>query len=444
MSSDVVRRIEAELLARRPESHVEPSLERIRDLVDMLGNPQRAFPVVHVAGTNGKTSTARMIDELLRELNLRTGRFTSPHLQSVTERIVLDGEPVAAERFAATYAEVAPFLDLVDSKHDVALGYFEVLTALAYAIFADAPVDAAVVEVGMGGSWDATNVADGKVAVVMPISVDHADYLGDTVEVISEEKAGIIKPGSYAVLAAQDAAAAEVLLARSVEVGATVARQGVEFGVRRREMAVGGQMLDIQGLAGLYDDVFLPLHGEFQAHNAAAAVAAVEAFVGGGRDELDAEGVRAAFSRVTSPGRVEALRRGPVVLADAAHNPAGAAALAATLSEEFSATSLVAVVAVLGDKDAAGILAALEPVVAAVVVTENSSPRCLPVADLEAVAVDVFGEQRVSVATPLPEAIDTGLALAEREGAIGGHGVVVTGSVVTAGDARQAFLGDSG
>lgn len=439
MSIDALRRVEAELLARRPEANVEPSLDRIRDLVDLLGNPQHSFPVVHIGGTNGKTSTARMVDELLRELNLRTGRYTSPHLQSVTERIVLDGEPIDDELFVSTYAELAPYLDLVDGKHDIRLGYFEVLTALAYAAFADAPVDAAVVEVGMGGSWDATNVADGRVAVVTPISVDHIEFLGDTVELISEEKAGIIKPGSYAVLAAQEGAAAEALLAKTAEVGATVARQGVEFGVRRREMAVGGQVIDVQGLGGPYDEIFLPLHGEYQAHNAATALAAVEAFVGGGRDALNIDAVRAAFARVTSPGRMEALRRGPVVLADAAHNPGGAAALAAALSEEFASTSLVAVVAVLGDKDAAGILTELEPVVASVVVTENSSPRCLPVDDLEQVAVDVFGEERVRRATPLPEAIDLGLALAEREGAIAGHGVVVTGSVVTAGDARQAF-----
>ncbi len=439
MSSDALRQVEAELLARRPESQVEPSLERISELVDLLGQPQHAFPVVHVGGTNGKTSVARMVDELLRELNLRTGRYTSPHLQSVTERIVLDGEPIDTERFIETYTEVAPYLGLVDSQHDVVLGYFEVLTALAYAAFADAPVDAAVVEVGMGGSWDATNVVDGKVAVLTPISVDHVDYLGDTIEAISEEKAGIIKPGSYAVLAAQESAAAEVLLARAAEAGVTVARQGAEFGVRHREMAVGGQMVDIQGLAGPYDNIFLPLHGEHQAHNAATALAAAEAFVGGGRDGLNADAVRAAFARVTVPGRLEPLRHGPVVLVDSAHNPAGAAALAAALSEEFASTSLVAVIAVLGDKDAAGILAALEPVVEAVVITENSSPRCLPVDDLEPIAVDVFGEERVRTAAVLPDAVEAGLALAEREDTIGGHGVVVTGSVVTAGDARRVF-----
>lgn len=439
MTDDVLTGIEAELLARRPETRVEPSLERIRDLVDLLGNPQHGYPVLHIGGTNGKTSTARMADALLRELNLRTGRYTSPHLQSVTERIVIDGEPVTPQRFATTYAEIKPYLDLVDSKHDIALGYFEVLTALAYAAFADTPVEAAVVEVGMGGAWDATNVADGRVSVVTPIAVDHVEYLGDTIEEIATEKAGIIKPGGYAILGPQTATAAQILLARVAETGATVARQGLEFGLRSRDLAVGGQLLGLQGLTGPYDEIFLPLHGEYQAHNAAAALAAVEAFVGGGREPLDPDLVRAAFARVTSPGRLEALRRGPVVLADAAHNPAGAAALAAALTEEFAGTALVAVVAAMADKDVEGILTELEPAVEAVVVTENSSPRTMPVDQLANIAVDVFGQDRVHQAVPLPEAVDTGLRLAEREESLGGYGVVVTGSVVTAGDARVAF-----
>lgn len=438
--TDSLHKIESELQNTRwPESHIDPTLDRITDLLDVMGSPQRAYPVVHIAGTNGKTSTARMIDELLRELNVRTGRLTSPHLQSITERISLDSEPISEERFVEVYEEIAPYLDLVDARHDHKLSYFEVLTAMGFAAFADTPVDVGIVEVGLGGTWDATNVADGTVAVVTPIALDHTDYLGDTIEEIAGEKAGIIKPASFAVLGAQSAAAAEVLLGRAAEVGATVARQGVEFGVRNREMAVGGQVVSLQGLTGPYDDIFLPLHGEHQAANAVQALATVEAFAGGGREGLDPEAVRAAFARVTSPGRLEPLRRGPVVLVDAAHNPAGAEALANALEDEFATTRLVAVMAVLADKDAAGILEALEPVVEAVVVTTNSSPRCLPAVDLARIASEVFGENRVFQAQPLPEAIDVGLALAERDAPMGGHGVIVTGSVITAGDARQAF-----
>ncbi len=283
LDRDALRVVEAALATRWPESKIEPSLERIADLVDLLGHPQRTYPVVHVGGTNGKTSTTRIIDELIRELGLRTGRFTSPHLESVTERISLDGQPVSGERFAKAYDELAPYLDVVDQRHGTKLSFFEVLTAMAYSVFADAPVDVAIIEVGMGGSWDATNVADGKVAVLTPISIDHAEYLGDTVADIAIEKAGIIKPGSFAVLSAQLAAAADVLLGRAIELGATVAREGVDFGVRTREVAVGGQLLALDGLAGPYDEVFLPLHGAHQAQNAATAVAAVEGLLGGGR-----------------------------------------------------------------------------------------------------------------------------------------------------------------
>jgi dihydrofolate synthase / folylpolyglutamate synthase len=441
VSSDALREVEAELATRWPESKIEPSLERIADLVELLGSPQRNYPVIQISGTNGKTSTARMIDDLLRELGLRTGRFTSPHLESVTERISLDGEPVDDDRFAAAYRELAPYLELVDSRHDTRLSYFEVLVALAYSIFADAPVDVAVVEVGMGGTWDATNVADASVAVVTPIAVDHSDYLGDSIGEIAAEKAGIIKPGGFAVIGRQPAEAAEVLLARAAEVGTPVAIEGREFGVRDRQFAVGGQQVWINGLTGGYDAIVLPLYGEHQASNAAGAVVAVEAFVGGGREPLDPEAVQAALGRVTAPGRLEVLRRGPTVLVDAAHNPAGADALARAIQEEFSFSRLVGVVAVLGDKDVRGILEELEPVLTSVVVTENSSPRRLPVDELAALAQQVFGDERVVRAATLPDAIDAAVALVEDEAIFGGAGVLVTGSVVTAGDVRLLIGG---
>lgn len=335
------RRVEKELTARFPESRPQPSLDRIRALVDLLGEPQRAYPVIHVTGTNGKTSTSRMIDTLLRAFNLRTGRYTSPHVESVTERISIDGEPISVARFVETYDDVAPYVRLVDAQQPVRMSYFEVLVGMAYAAFADAPVDVAVVEVGMGGAWDATNVADGQVAVVTPISLDHTHYLGDTTEQIAREKAGIIKPGTLAILAQQPLDAAQVLLRRAVEVDATVAREGLEFGVLRRDVAMGGQLLRLQGLGGVYDEVFLPLHGAHQAHNASCALAAVEAFFGG-KQQLDADVVRQAFATVTSPGRLEVVRRGPTVLLDAAHNPAGARATAEALTEAFTFTRLVA------------------------------------------------------------------------------------------------------
>jgi dihydrofolate synthase / folylpolyglutamate synthase len=432
-------RVEAELSAKWPETKLEPSLDRIHDLVYLLGQPQQSFQVIHVAGTNGKTSTVRMIDALLRAFGLRTGRFTSPHLDTVRERIAIDGSPLDEDTFVAVYNEIAPYVALVDQRHPTTpMSYFEVLAGMAYAAFADAPVDVAVVETGMGGTWDATNVADGRVAVVMPIELDHQQYLGDSIEQIAGEKAGIIKPGATAILAVQPPEAAIVLLTRAAAVGATVAREGMEFGVRHRDVAVGGQLVAIQGLAGLYEDVFLPLHGEHQAQNAACALAAVEAFLADEKDALDVDVVRSAFAGTSSPGRLEVVRRSPTIVVDAAHNPHGAQALAAALEESFAFTTLVGIVAVLGDKDAYGLLETLEPVLSHVVVTVNSSPRALPVGELAQLAEEVFGAERVSIAARMDDAIDVAVRLADEADLYGGGtGVVATGSVVTVADVRR-------
>jgi dihydrofolate synthase/folylpolyglutamate synthase len=435
-------RIEQALLRRWPETRLEPSLHRIRDLVELLGDPQQAYPVVHLAGTNGKGSTARLVESLLRAFGLRTGLLTSPHLADVRERIALDGEPISLEGFVAAYRDVEPYLDLVDARHlDTPLSYFEVLTAMGFAAFADAPVGVAVVEAGMGGTWDATNVADGLVSVVTPVDLDHTDYLGPDVATIAAEKAGIIKPGGVAVLAQQAPEASLVLAQRAAQVGASLLREGLEFGVRHRDLAVGGQLLALQTPAGVYDEIFLPMHGQHQAHNAAVALAAVEAFFGGREQRIDPEVVRAGFAAATSPARLEVVRSGPTVLVDAAHNPHGARAVAAALAEEFAFSRLVGVLAVLADKDAVGMLEALEPVLDHVVVTRNSSPRCLPVEALARLAVDVLGDGRVGVAPDLPEAIDAAIALVDDPAHPGGVGVLVTGSVVTAGDARRLLAG---
>ncbi|MET0741336.1 MAG: cyanophycin synthetase [Candidatus Nanopelagicales bacterium] len=441
-----LRRVEQELHSRWPESRLEPSLDRIRALTNLLGEPQAAYPVIHVTGTNGKTSTARIIESLLRAFGLRVGRYTSPHLQTVRERIALDGQPIDAERFVDTYDDVAPYLAFVDEQSAARggppLSFFEVLTAMAYAAFAEAPVDVGVVEVGLGGTWDATNVVDGQVAVVTPVALDHEEYLGDSVVDIAVEKSGIVKPGSVTVIAQQPVDVAEVLLRRVAEVEATVAREGLEFGVLDRAIAVGGQLLTLRGLGGEYDEILLPLHGAHQAHNAVVALAAVEAFLGGGRDRLDLDVIRDGFAMASSPGRLEVVRRSPTVLLDAAHNPSGAVALADALGDAFTFDRLVGVVGILADKDARGLLFALEPVLAEVVVTQNSSPRALPAADLASIAEDVFGSGRVTVASSLPDALDVAVGLAEGSGELGGAGVLVTGSVVTVGEARTLLTAD--
>ena len=427
--------VERALLARWPETRLDPTLERVEALMHLLGDPQHSYPVVHLTGTNGKTSTSRMIDTLVRGMGLRTGRFTSPHVESMTERISLDGEPLSEEAFVAAYQEIAPFAAMVDAEGEHPLSFFETVVGMAYAAFADAPVDAAIVEVGMGGSWDATNVVNAKVAVITPISVDHAKYLGERPEDIALEKAGIIKPGSVAVVAEQLPPVMEVLLEQAAAVGATVLREGVDFGVAHRVPAVGGQMLRLQGLMAEYDEVFLPLYGAHQGQNAALALAAVEAFAGGS-EALDAEIVHEAFGQATSPGRLEIIRRSPTVLLDAAHNPHGARATAVALEDSFTFNPLVGVVGVMADKDVEGLLAEFEGSFAEIVCTQNSTPRAMPAEELAEVARGIFGVDRVHVARRLDDAIEQAATLAETQGVYGSGGVLVTGSVITAGEAR--------
>ncbi|MFV2118858.1 bifunctional tetrahydrofolate synthase/dihydrofolate synthase [Streptomyces sp. Act-28] len=434
-----LREVEQELSTRWGETKLEPSVQRIVALMDVLGEPQRAYPSIHITGTNGKTSTARMIEALLGGFDLRTGRYTSPHVQSITERISLDGAPISAERFVETYRDIKPYVEMVDAAQDYRLSFFEVLTGMAYAAFADAPVDVAVVEVGMGGSWDATNVIDGSVAVVTPISLDHTDRLGDTPAQIAGEKAGIIKQGATVILSQQPVDAAQVLLKKAVEADATVAREGLEFGVVSREVAVGGQLLTLRGLGGEYEGVFLPLYGAHQAHNAAVALAAVEAFFGVGAQHarpLDLDTVRRAFASVASPGRLEVVRRSPTVVLDAAHNPAGAQATADGVREAFGFSRLIGVVGASGDKDVRGLLEEFEPIFAEIVVTANSTPRAMDPDALAAIAVEVFGEERVVVEPRLDDALEAAITLAEEEGEFAGAGVLVTGSVITVGEAR--------
>lgn len=429
-----------ELTARWPEQMIQPSLVRIASVVELLGDPQRTYPVIHVTGTNGKTTTARIIESLLRQFGLRTGLFTSPHLLDARERICFDGQPISPARFARTWNDIKPYVELVDARSiadgGIALSFFEVMTAMAFAAFADAPVDVAIIEVGMGGAWDATNVADGSVCVITPIGLDHTEYLGETVEEIATEKSGIIKPGSQAILAQQGLAVAEILLARCALEGATVAREGMEFSVESRDVAIGGQMLTIQGLHGRYDDIFVPLFGDHQAQNASVGLAAVEAFLATDV-ALDAETVREGFLMVSSPGRLEIVRRSPTVIVDAAHNPHGARALATAVEESFDFESLVGVVGILGEKDAQGVLLALESVLDHIVVTTPASPRALRAEDLAVIASDIFGEERVWIEAKLEDALDRAVTLAEEVNDYGGAGVLVTGSVVLAGEAKR-------
>ena len=444
--------VAAELNARAPETIIEPSLERIEMLMDLLGHPERSFHVIQVAGTNGKSSTARMIDSLLRSFHRRVGLVTSPHLQLVTERIGIDGHPIHPRDFVRIGREIQPYVEMVDARSDIPMSTFEVLVGISYAAFADAPIDVAVVEVGLGGTWDATNVVNAEVAVVMPVGLDHTDYLGDTITEIAGEKAGIIKarehdaddvltPGeNIAIIAEQEPEAMRVLLQRTVDVGAGVARAGSEFAALESRIAVGGQQLTIQGLGGLYEDIFLPLHGEHQAKNAAVALAAMEAFFGASSgNPIDIASVRTGFAKAVSPGRLERVRTSPTTFLDACHNPHGAKALAAALDRDFDFARLIGVVSIFTDKDAAGILTALESVLTEVVITQNASPRARDAYELAELARDIFGEERVFVDPDLPSAYAQAVELAEDADVQSGSGIIITGSVVTAGDARALF-----
>ena len=455
--------VEAQILARAPEHKVQPSLERVELALDYLGNPQKTFKAVHITGTNGKTSTSRMVERLAASTGMRTGRFTSPHLHTIRERIALDGEPISAEGFIAAWEDVAPVIEMVDA-HSAKNGgprmsFFEVLTVMAYAVFADYPVDVAIVEVGMGGRWDATNVLEQATAVITPIGRDHERWLGSTIEEIAYEKSGIIKPGATVIAAAQsEEAQAQILQAvadkrallrqdvsgyvsfdaRMDLEAESLARENGGLAVASRQFAVGGQMLTLVTAAAVYEDVFLPLHGQYQAHNALLALAAAESLFGG--RALPAQIVENAFAQVTSPGRLEVVRTSPTVLVDAAHNPHGVSALRTALEESFPLKHLVLVYAAMADKDVEGVLAELEPICEAVVCVPMDSPRAMELDDLVEIADDVFGSDRVRSATNLVDAVDLAAQLAESsDDPLPASGVLIMGSVVLAAQARELF-----
>ena len=426
--------IENALLARWPETRIQPSLDRISLLCDALGSPQLSYPTIHIGGTNGKTSTTRFIDSLLFAHGLRTGRFTSPHLEDFRERICINGEMIGAEELIFNYNDIAAYFDFVDSKLPNPISFFEAVTGLAMAAFSEHPVDVGIFEVGMGGQWDATNIIQPTVTVITPIGMDHMEYLGNTIEEIAETKAGILKEGAFAVFTNQEPEVAKILLARAAELGVDVAREGIEYEVMSRQMAVGGQLLTIRGTKDVYSDIFLPLHGKHQAANAAAALVAAEAFFGD--QHLDLDAVKSGFAAATSPGRFEIVRRDPTVILDAAHNPHGARTLANTLQEEFTFGRVIAVVGVFADKDAAGIFNEIKDVIDGVIVTQSSSPRALPADQLAKVARAFIDNDRIFVEPDLKVAIEKAIADGSHPLEDETVGVLITGSVITVGEAR--------
>ena len=430
------------LLLRIPENKIRPRLEPTRRAVELLGDPQRSYRIIHVTGTNGKTSTTRFIERILREHGLRTGRFTSPHLVRINERMALDGEPVSDEQLISVYSDIEPILEFVDQEladsGENPLTFFEALAVLGFAVFADAPVDVLVLEVGMGGAWDSTNVADGDVAVFTPIGLDHMDRLGNTLEEIADTKSGIIKPGSVVVSSVQERGVLAVLENAAKQKAEAFKLEGRDFEVSEFLPSSTGQSISISGLAGSYGPYQAPVFGSHQGQNLTIAVAAVEAFLGGGQIQIADDILRSAISDVSSPGRLQLIRTVPNLLLDGAHNPAGALILAQALRAEFSEKPLVGVIAVLADKDAAGLFLNLAGAFESVVITQSSSPRSMPAAELESLARDGLGQEVESIS-------DFKLALErakQRALEIDGT-VVVTGSITLVGDVIKLIQEDS-
>ena len=461
---DTAQQVYEHLLSRAPENKMEPRMQPMYDIMSLLGEPQTSAPVIHLTGTNGKTTTARIIEQVLIAHGLRTGRYTSPHLTKVTERITIDGQSVDDETFVRIFNEISPLLEITDAQLEAQdeqkLTYFETVTALAFAIFADAPVDVMVVEVGLGGITDATNVADAQVSVVTPIALDHADLLGDTPGQIAVEKAGIIKAHGSLVSAAQDPEAAQVLLEAAREQQANFKFENIEFGVTDRSVAVGGQQVSIQGLAAEYNNMFLPLHGAHQVQNLAVAVAALEAFMGGGEQPLNQEILQDGLAQVTSPGRLELLRTNPSLVVDAAHNPHGIEATASTIRETFNFSALGLVVGILDDKDALGVMQSLfehfGDDIEHLAITKSDSPRSISAEDLTEIALDAgWDEDQIFTTDSVVDAIawavrgvreldsqvqDAGRSLTA---GTGGAGVLVTGSITLVGQVRDLLGTDA-
>ena len=421
----------AALERRQPETMPAPSLDRIREIVTLLDDPQRTYPTIHVTGTNGKTTIAQAASTLACAHGLTTGLYTSPHLLSVTERLSVCGTDIPEDEFAEEWAHLEPFLELVDGQGNGETTYFEAVTALAFLWFADKPVGLAVLEVGMGGSWDATNVVEGDVAVIGEVSLDHPE-LGSTVREVATEKAGIVKPGTIVVAREQPhPEALEVIEARANEVGATVLYEWRDWAVAERLQAVGGQRFRIEGAHSQYDDLFVPMYGEHAVRNVTAANVAVESVLG---HAVDPEATRSALAELRVPGRLEVAGRSPTVLLDGAHNPAGAEALARSLGEAFVAERLHVVLGVSSNKDLDGVIAPLVPITDAWYAAQNESVRSFPAKHI-AERVAAAGGRVADLGTVAE------MMQAARHAAAEDDLILVTGSLYTVADARRALGG---
>lgn len=446
MNNPDIVAVERDIMSRPSERNTTNlDLQRMHMILDLLGNPQDSFRVIHITGTNGKGSTARMAEALCRAYGMRTGLYTSPHLEHVNERIAIDGQRLSDDDFVELFNQMKDLIAMVDAKMDEIgsprMSFFEVLTAMAIWKFADAPVDVAIVEVGMGGRWDATNVLNADAAVIGPIDMDHMAWLGNSVEEIAAEKVGIIKDNCTAIVSEQphEDAVMPIIEAAAQAHHAQLVRDGQEARVVSRMPAVGGQMVTLQTPNGTYEDVPVDKFGEHQAHNALAALCAAEVVIPV-NGALDGDLVAQALSTVQIPGRIEQIRSSPTIIIDGGHNVHAALALRAAVEENYDFTQLVGVIAMMEDKQVEEYLGILEPILSEVIVTENSwRDRVMPAQELKEIADRVFGPERVTCIENLPDAIQAAVDRVDSEDELGvgyGHGVVICGSFVTAGDAR--------
>ncbi len=413
------------LEARPSPQAADLRLDNIRRVLDLMGDPHRAYPVVHITGTNGKGSTARIATALLAASGLSVGTYTSPHLEVVNERFSWDGSSISDDALAEALSAVADLEVLLDER----LTHFEILTAAALRWFADIAVDAAVVEVGLGGRYDATNVVDGAVAVVTNVSLDHAETIGPALADIAATKAGIVKEGATLVLGETDPDLAAIFRATPAE---TIWARDDDFGCTSNKLAMGGRALDLYAPGADYTSLFLPAHGPFQGDNAAAALAAARAVCG---KPLDPDVVEAGLSRVRIPGRLEVVGHRPLCVLDGAHNPAGARAAAVAVTEAFATgQGRVLVVGMLRGRDPVEMLEALNVGAARLVIAcPPPSPRAMPPPDVAEAATRLGVPAQVSGS--VEEAVDVALAQAAED-----EMVLVTGSLYVVGAAR-AWLG---
>jgi dihydrofolate synthase / folylpolyglutamate synthase len=413
------------------DSHIrlggKPGLERMVELMEFMGNPEQGYPIVHVAGTNGKTSTAKLTSLILSAHGLVTGTHTSPHLERVEERLALDGRYATEDEFALAVSDVAPFADLREERGGIPNTYFELTAAAAFAFFAEKAVEAAVVEVGMGGRLDATNVVDAEVCVVTSIGLDHTSVLGNDPATIAREKVGIASPNSTLVSGEMPMSAFEVVAERARDLGIHHRRLGPDFGIEEAELGVGGWLTTIRGAETTYEDVFLPVHGRHQLTNLALAVAASEALLG---ERLDSTALREASADAKLPGRMEKLAVRPLILVDGAHNPDGMVVLADSLAEEFPTTRWHLVIGVMADKDLEGMMEPLASAISGVVATSVGSERSLSPTDLADRIEASLGIEALT-ASSTAEALDMARAEAGPDGA-----VLVAGSLYLVGEAR--------